>query len=840
MPEAAIGGELTQLTAEYAILGELGRGGSAVVYRARDRNLGRDVAIRVVHPRPLSPDDDAVARLAREARTVAQLQHPNIVTVFAVKRLTGGGLALAMQLVPGRTLKAVVHQGGPLAADRCRRILRDVAEALAYAHARGVVHRDVKPENIFIDEESGRALLSDFGIARSEEHDSLTLTGTAIGTPFYMSPEQIDGAAIDGRSDLYSLGLVAWEMLTARRPWDGESLYNVIYKQKREELPPIEGLQPGVPLRLQYIIERMLQKNPAARWAGADGLLAQLSHTVLPGDYSRWQAALRKRVEKYREEERERERAAAEAPAESAGGLLASTMRFVRGAAALTGAARVGGARTSGRRSEPTPDRAPALANTQAFTRGGTLQEPPPNASEPESADAGSDSTNEAQRAAEAVNGAANGAGAQAVAPSSASRIADALAAASWEQVPRRRLLWWTAGGLAVVLLVAGGVVAMRRPDWVRARIDAVRAPIRRPVEPPPVATPTPPVAAAVPAASDSAKPEPAPSDAGVASALLRPGAMPPPMLSLGGRHSCVVAIDGTVLCWGANERGQLGDGTAQRQVAPARVAAELRFARVPAGTAQSCGVTRTGDVYCWGNDSGGQLGDATTVSRYAPVRVAGAGVYRSVASGDSHTCGITVEGSVHCWGWNARGQLGDVSTTPRTVPAPISAGAQRFVQVVLGGAYSCALASDGTAYCWGANDRGQLGVGDIGDRHVPTAVAGDLHFAALAAGSQHTCGVAVDGAVWCWGSNARGQLGVGTRSGATTPQRVRLTASATAVLAGGQTTCALTAAGEAYCWGANGSGQLGIGTQADATTPVRALAGEPATSIGLGSAHSC
>src|SRR5438067_3299095 len=713
MPEAAIGGELTQLTAEYAILGELGRGGSAVVYRARDRNLGRDVAIKVVHPRPLSPDDDAVARLAREARTVAQLQHPNIVTVFAVKRLTGGGLALAMQLVPGRTLKAVVHQGGPLAADRCRRILRDVAEALAYAHARGVVHRDVKPENIFIDEESGRALLSDFGIARSEEHDSLTLTGTAIGTPFYMSPEQIDGAAIDGRSDLYSLGLVAWEMLTARRPWDGESLYNVIYKQKREELPPIEGLQPGVPLRLQYIIERMLQKNPAARWAGADGLLAQLSHTVLPGDYSRWQAALRRRVEKYREEERERERTAAEAPEESAGGLLASTMRFVRGAAALTGAARVGGARTSGRRSEPTPDRAPALANTQAFTRGGTLQEPPPNASEPESADAGSDSTNEAQRAAEAVNGAANGAGAQAVAPSSASRIADALAAASWEQVPRRRLLWWTAGGLAVVLLVAGGVVAMRRPDWVRARIEAVRAPIRRPVEPPPVATPTPPVAAAVPAASDSA--EPAPSDAGVASALLRPGAMPPPMLS-----------------------------------------------------------------------------------------------------------------------------LGDVSTTPRTVPAPISAGAQRFVQVVLGGAYSCALASDGTAYCWGANDRGQLGVGDIGDRHVPTAVAGDLHFAALAAGSQHTCGVAVDGAVWCWGSNARGQLGVGTRSGATTPQRVRLTASATAVLAGGQTTCALTAAGEAYCWGANGSGQLGIGTQADATTPVRALAGEPATSIGLGSAHSC
>jgi serine/threonine protein kinase len=209
----------TDLESEYEILGELGRGATAVVYRARDRELGREVAIKVIRPR-FADDDESVARLAREARTVAQLQHPNIVTLFAVRRLRDGGLALVMQMVPGRTLRDVLNERGALTFGWADRVLRDVGAALAHAHERGIVHRDVKPENIFIDETTGRALLSDFGVARSLEPDSqLTATGTAIGTPSYMSPEQIDGTHLDGRSDLYSLGLVGWEMITGRRPW---------------------------------------------------------------------------------------------------------------------------------------------------------------------------------------------------------------------------------------------------------------------------------------------------------------------------------------------------------------------------------------------------------------------------------------------------------------------------------------------------------------------------------------------------------------------------------------------------------------------------------------------
>src|SRR5688500_2219408 len=267
----------TDLERDYEILGELGRGATAVVYRARDRELGREVAIKVIRPKYVD-DDETVARLAREARTVAQLQHPNIVTLYAVRRVRDGSLALVMQFVPGRTLREILNEKGAWSFERADRVLRDVAGALAHAHERGIVHRDVKPENIFIDERTGRALLSDFGVARSIESDSqLTATGTAIGTPSYMSPEQIDGTQLDGRSDLYSLGLVGWEMITGRRPWDGEGLYSVIYKQKREELSPLDEVRPDTPDRLIYLIEGATRKAADERWSSAAQFLEHAS-----------------------------------------------------------------------------------------------------------------------------------------------------------------------------------------------------------------------------------------------------------------------------------------------------------------------------------------------------------------------------------------------------------------------------------------------------------------------------------------------------------------------------------------------------------------------------------
>ena len=296
-----------ELAADYEILGELGRGGSAVVFHAIDRRLGREVALKVVrtpHGRSDARAAEALARLAREACTVAQLEHPHIVRLHAIHHLRDG-LALEMPRVAGQTLKQMLAVVGPLDADHASAILHDVATALEFAHARGVVHRDVKPENIFVEDYTGRALLADFGVARWQDADAvLTQTGVAIGTPAYMSPEQIDGSALDGRADLYSLGLVGWEMLTGRRPWEGESLLTVLQRQQRDELPPIEAVRPAelppVPLELQYIVERMLQKAPGARWADAGAVAAQLTQPILPMDFASWRRRHERRVEEAR------------------------------------------------------------------------------------------------------------------------------------------------------------------------------------------------------------------------------------------------------------------------------------------------------------------------------------------------------------------------------------------------------------------------------------------------------------------------------------------------------------------------------------------------------------
>ncbi len=270
---------LPGLEGELEVVRELGRGGSSIVYLAIERELGREVAVKTIHPL-FATDADAVARLVREARTLARLEHPNIVTFYGVRRLADGGLAMLMQYVRGERLKDRIRGHGRLGVDESRRILADVARALAHAHRFHVVHRDIKPENIYLDATLGIARLSDFGIARSWDGEaSLTQAGLAIGTPAYMAPEQIDGAPLDGRSDLYSLGLVGYEMLTGERPWNGQNLYGIIYSQKHETLPPLRSARADLPDDLVAAIEGAIQKDPALRWASAEAFLAHLGET---------------------------------------------------------------------------------------------------------------------------------------------------------------------------------------------------------------------------------------------------------------------------------------------------------------------------------------------------------------------------------------------------------------------------------------------------------------------------------------------------------------------------------------------------------------------------------
>ncbi|MCC6928811.1 MAG: protein kinase [Gemmatimonadaceae bacterium] len=848
------GGWPHELDGEYDCLGELGRGGMAVVYRARERALGREVAVKVVRPR-FHTDSESVARLAREARTVAQLEHPNIVSLHAVKPLTNG-LALVMQLVPGRTLKDALSRGA-LSPSESELVLRDIARALAYAHRCGVVHRDVKPENIFLDEITGRALLSDFGVARSiEENTELTATGTAIGTPTYMSPEQIDGGHLDGRSDLYSLGMVGWEMLSGQRPWAGESLYSVIYRQKHDPLPPLDFLRNDVPAKLQYLIEGLMHKNPDRRWASAARFLTLLSGDDNVPGLKEWVAAAKKR----RRSGAYRPVTPARNPSHSPSANPAmSTVKFRRDDEGATAEAGV-----------PSPDERQAIPIGDA------------------------DAT---QRLARSPAW-----GAPAVHPP------DQLSAA-----PRRRTLWWVGGAMAAAVVTIALVARQRQLEPTRVLPDSAHfadgSQVEVPVVPPtdsatlPAISPAESLARASGALThrdslqlrrggnvDSLRALAAAELAGRSTPSGIPdrrfpagtpatgaSALPPGIsasstatatstgsvatsgrdtaardafvavsfpadrgvIAAGGRHSCMLDEAGKARCWGNNERGQLGDGSFDAHAEPAAIVGDFTLNSISAGVWHSCGVAREGEVYCWGSNDAGQLGDGTTSPRSAPVRVNGNASFRQVRAGASHSCGLTRGGAVACWGSNAQGQLGDGSrathTTPVAVPLGMQAGA-----IAVGRAHTCALTLDGTAWCWGQNDAGQLGDGSSTARATPVQVATDQRFVSIAAGNQHTCAVSTSGTIWCWGRNNFGQLGDGSTTDATTPQSVDASLSFATVTAGQLHSCARARDGRAFCWGRNTYGQLGDGGSADRSRPVPVRGGTAYASVNASGAHTC
>ncbi|HZF69200.1 MAG TPA: protein kinase, partial [Gemmatirosa sp.] len=261
------------------MLRELGRGGMAVVYLARERGTGEEVALKVVAGIHLH-DPEAIGRFAREARVAATLRHPNIVRTLAIEEHGERALAIVTAYVHGETLRSALRREGALSFATAASVLRDVAAALAHAHAERIVHRDVKPENVFLDERSGRALLADFGIARPLDGDTLlTAHGAALGTPTYMAPEQIVGRAVDERTDVYALGLVGWEMLAGQRPWQGDSLYGILHRQQHEPLPDLALVRPDIPTFLHAAISGAIAKRPEARWRDGADFLSRLTPT---------------------------------------------------------------------------------------------------------------------------------------------------------------------------------------------------------------------------------------------------------------------------------------------------------------------------------------------------------------------------------------------------------------------------------------------------------------------------------------------------------------------------------------------------------------------------------
>ena len=258
---------------EYEILIELGSGGMATVYLAHDLQLDRRVAIKLMHP-TLTVGSDMVERFILEARTAAGLSHHNIIPIYAVK-VQEDLLYFVMKYVEGRPLDSIIRAEAPLGADMVRQIVTQVADALAYAHRRGVIHRDIKPANIIISTE-GQPILADFGIAKVADKPGLTLTGATIGTPTYMSPEQCDAQPVTGASDQYSLGVTAYEALTGKPPFDAPSYMTIMMKQMTQPARPVSEVVPDCPRDLANTIDRMLAKAPTDRFATMDEVVEAL------------------------------------------------------------------------------------------------------------------------------------------------------------------------------------------------------------------------------------------------------------------------------------------------------------------------------------------------------------------------------------------------------------------------------------------------------------------------------------------------------------------------------------------------------------------------------------
>lgn len=263
---------------QYALERELGRGGMGAVFLARDLRLHRSVAIKVLPPE-LSAHADLRERFLRETRVAASFSHPNIVPVHAIEEREGL-LAFVMGFVDGETLGARVRRAGPMTVPDAVRVLQEVAWALSYAHGRGVVHRDVKPDNILLERASGRAMVTDFGIARSvgaaAPGDGLTRVGEVVGTPQFMSPEQASGDVVDGRSDLYSLGVVAFYALSGRLPFDNTSPTALLAMHLTQPPPSLSAIRPDLPGEVIDAVERCLAKHPDDRWASGEALASAL------------------------------------------------------------------------------------------------------------------------------------------------------------------------------------------------------------------------------------------------------------------------------------------------------------------------------------------------------------------------------------------------------------------------------------------------------------------------------------------------------------------------------------------------------------------------------------
>lgn len=306
--------------------------------------------------------------------------------------------------------------------------------------------------------------------------------------------------------------------------------------------------------------------------------------------------------------------------------------------------------------------------------------------------------------------------------------------------------------------------------------------------------------------------------------------------ISVGGGHSCAISANGSAHCWGDNGRAELGDGTKTASGYPVRVNTGVLFTAVTAGTDHTCALSLEGEVRCWGWGFLGQLGTGETIDLGSAERIASEERFSGVSAGDRHTCAVAVDRRAYCWGTNAYGQLGspdsgercgtvgDVLYPCRPTPTLVDGGIQ-FIEVSAGSRHTCGVTASGDAYCWGANELGQLGNGTKLSTAVPSRVIAPVPFVSISAGAEHSCAVSSNGAAYCWGRDFFGRLGAhGREHLQPLPTPVAGDLTFVTISAGHLHTCAITAAARLYCWGHGGFGQLGTGLLTPSPFPVEVV----------------
>ena len=699
--EAAGAIELKRI-GRYEIGCELGRGGMGIVFEAHDPLIGRTVALKTI---PLDGYRTAAERewlrehLFREARSAGALSHPNLVTIHD-SGVEGDLAFIAMERLDGPTLQQRLIAGERLEREEAVGILRQAAGALDYAHQAGVVHRDIKPSNIMFHrkcQQGATVKITDFGIAKITGAELPTRTGMPAGTPNYMSPEQIQGHAVDGRSDQFSLAVVAFEMLTARKAFPAESLVTVVHEIVYGERPSARAVVAELPSAVDEVFNRGLAKDSRDRYQTCAEFVTALDAAFTTPE---------PRVEPLRRR-RWHWIAAAAAVMLLVVAWFASR-RPPQGQAVLNR-----DFEKLGLKAEAYLDNRPGWPHRDDHTWqyvpaqvGGLSGVVQMAGGWEHSLVLKSDGTVWAWGN--------NGSG----------RLGDGTTKdrPTPIQIGSRAVGFVTlaAGGHSLAIKNDGSVWAWGgNPDFELG--DGT--------------------------ATDRWTPVQVRGLSGVVS------------VAAGGWHNLALKNDGSVWSWGLNDHMQLGDGTKTNNRTPVRINGLSGVAAISAGNLHSLAVKRDGSVWAWGFNENGRLGDGTTTDRSTPVQVHGISGVMAIAVGSHHNLALKNDGSVWAWGQNGFGEVGDGTTTDRWLPVQVT-GISGVTAIAAGANHSFVLKSDGTVWAWGQNDYGALGDGTTKDRWTPVQATGLSGVAAIAAGGQHCLARKGDGSLWTWGSNDFGKLG--------------------------------------------------------------------------------